>query len=341
LGGYDAMGLGEAMQRRQFITLLGGAVAISPLAARAQDAARVRRIAMLIGVGRDTPDAQLRYAAFLEKLQQLGWTNGQNVRVEARWSAGDAKLLRQYAAELVALTPDVMVTTGTGPTEAVVRSTTSVPVVFAVVLDPVGGGLVKSLARPGGNATGFMMFEYSLSAKWPELLKQISPTITRAAVLRDAQSTAAVGQFAVIQSVASSVGVEMIPINLGDVSDVEREVESFARSSNGGLIVAAGASAVIHSDLINMLALRYKLPAIYSERSFVTTGGLLSYGPNYIDQYRRAASYVDRILKGENPADLPVQAPTRYELVINLKAAKAIGVMIPQSLLASADEVIE
>jgi putative ABC transport system substrate-binding protein len=336
------MGLGEAMQRRQFITLLGGAVAISPLAARAQDAARVRRIAMLIGVGRDTPDSQLRYAAFLEKLQQLGWTNGQNVRVEARWSAGDAKLLRQYAAELVALTPDVMVTTGTGPTEAVVRSTTSVPVVFAVVLDPVGGGLVKSLARPGGNATGFMMFEYSLSAKWPELLKQIAPTITRAAVLREAQSTTAgVGQFAVIQSVASTIGVEMIPINLGDVSDIEREIESFARSGNGGLIVTASASALIHRDLINMLAVRYKLPAVYSERSFVTAGALLSYGPSYIDQYRRAASYVDRILRGEKPADLPVQAPTKYELVVNLKAAKAIGVTIPQSLLAGADEVIE
>jgi len=329
------------MQRRQFVTLLGGAVAISPLAARAQDAVRTRRIGVLVGVGSDAPDAQLRYAAFLEKLQQLGWTNGQNVRVEIRWSAADAKLMRQYAAELVALAPDVMVTTGSASTETVVRSTTSVPIVFAVVLDPVGGGLVKSLARPGGNATGFMMFEYSLSAKWPELLKQIAPTITRAAVLRDAQSTAAVGQFAVLQSVASSVGVEMIPISLGDVSDIEREIESFARPGNGGLIVAAGASAIIHSNLIKTLALRYKLPAVYSERSFVATGGLLSYGPSYVDQYRRAASYVDRILRGEKPADLPVQAPTKYELVVNLKAAKAIGVMIPQSLLASADEVIE
>jgi len=335
------MGSGEAMQRRQFVTLLGGVVAISPLAARAQDAVRTRRIGMLIGVGRDAPDAQLRYAAFLEKLQQLGWTNGQNMRVEIRWSGADAKLMRQYAAELVALTPDVMVTTGSLTTETVVRSTTSVPIVFAVVLDPVGGSLVKSLARPGGNATGFMMFEYSLSAKWPELLKQIAPTITRAAVLRDAQSTAAVGQFAVLQSVASSVGVEMIPISLGDVSDIEREIESFARPGNGGLIVAAGASAIIHSNLIKTLALRYKLPAVYSERSFVATGGLLSYGPSYVDQYRRAASYVDRILRGEKPADLPVQAPTKYELVVNLKAAKAIGVMIPQSLLASADEVIE
>jgi putative ABC transport system substrate-binding protein len=329
------------MQRRHFIALLGGAVAIMPLAARAQDAVRTRRIGMLIGIGRDAPEAQLRYAAFLEKLRQLGWTNGQNVRVETRWSAGDPKLMRQNAAELIALTPEVLVTTGSASTEMVVRSTTSVPIVFAVVLDPVGNGLVKSLSRPGGNATGFMMFEFSLSAKWPELLKQIAPTMSRAAVLRDAQSTAAVGQFAVIQSVASSVGVEMIPIDLGDVSDIEREIETFARSGNGGLIVTAGASTLINLDLINMLALRYKLPAIYPERSFVTTGGLLSYGPSYLDQYRRAASYVDRILKGEKPSDLPVQAPTKYELVVNLKTAKAIGVMVPQSLLASADELIE
>jgi len=329
------------MQRRQFLTLLGGAVAISPLATRAQDALRMRRIGMLSGVGRDAPDAQLRYAAFLERLQQLGWTNGQNVRVEARWSAGDAKLARQYAAELIALGPDVMVTTGSLSTETVVQSTTSVPIVFAVVLDPVGGGLVKSLSRPGGNATGFMMFEYSLSAKWPELLKQIAPTMTRAAVLRDTQSTAAVGQFAVIQSVASSVGVEMIPISLGDAANIEREIETFARSSNGGLIVTAGTSTIIHRDLINMLALRHKLPAVYPERSFVTTGGLLSYGPSYIDQYRRAASYVDRILKGEKPADLPVQAPTKYELVVNLKTAKAVGVLIPPPLLGSADDVVE
>jgi len=316
-------------------------VAIMPLAARAQDVVRMRRIGMLIGIGRDAPEAQLRYAAFLEKLRQLGWTNGQNVRVETRWSAGDPKLMRQNAAELIALTPEVLVTTGSASTEMVVRSTTSVPIVFAVVLDPVGNGLVKSLSRPGGNATGFMMFEFGLSAKWPELLKQIAPTMTRAAVLRDAQSTAAVGQFAVIQSVASSVGVEMIPIDLGDVSDIEREIETFARSGNGGLIVTAGASTLINLDLINMLALRYKLPAIYPERSFVTTGGLLSYGPSYLDQYRRAASYVDRILKGEKPSDLPVQAPTKYELVVNLKTAKAIGVMVPQSLLASADELIE
>jgi putative ABC transport system substrate-binding protein len=329
------------MQRRQFVTLLGGAVAISPLVARARDAVRTRLIGMLIGISRDAPGAQLRYAAFLEKLQQLGWTNGQNVQVEARWSASDAKLMRQYAAELIALAPDVMVTTGSSSAETVVRSSPTVPIVFTVVLDPVGGGLVKSLSRPGGNATGFMQFEYSLSAKWPELLKQIAPTMTRAAVLRDTQSTAAVGQFAVIQSVASSVGVEMVPISLGDVSDIEREIEAFAHSGNGGLIVTAGTSPIIHLDLIEGLAVRYKLPAIYPERSFVTAGGLLSYGPSYIDEYRSAASYVDRILKGEKPADLPVQAPTKYELVVNLKTAKAIGVIVPQSLLATADEVIE
>jgi putative ABC transport system substrate-binding protein len=329
------------MQRRQFVILLGGAVAISPLAIRAQDAARARRIGMLIGIGRDAPDAQLNYAAFLQSLQQLGWTNGQNVRVEVRWGAGDVNLMRQNAAEIIALKPDVVVTTGSLNTETVVRSVGTVPVVFAVVLDPVGGGLVKSLSRPGGNATGFMQFEYSLSAKWPELLKSVAPTVTRAAVLRDTRSTAAVGQFAVIQSVASSVGVEMIPIDLGGVSDIERDIESFARSGNGGLIVTAGASGIIHRDLINMLAIRYKLPAVYPERSFPTAGGLLSYGPNFIDQFRRAASYVDRILKGEKPGDLPVQAPTKYELVVNLKTAKAIDVVIPQSLLASADEVIE
>jgi putative tryptophan/tyrosine transport system substrate-binding protein len=261
------------MQRRQFVTMLGGAVAMSPLAARAQDAVRPRRIGMLIGIGSDAPDAQLNYAAFLQSLQQLGWTNGQNVRVEVRWGAGDVNLMRQNAVEIVAFKPDVIVTAGSLNTETVVPLAGTVPVVFAVVLDPVGGGLVKSLSRPGGNVTGFMQFEYSLSAKWPELLKNIAPTVTRAAVLRDKRSTAAVGQFAVIQSVASSVGVEMIPIDLGDVSDIEREIESFARSSNGGLIVTAGASGIIHRDLINMLAIRYKLPAVYPERSFPTAGG--------------------------------------------------------------------
>ena len=328
------------MRRREFITLVVGMTAGWPFAARAQDTARTRRIGMLTGISRDDPDAQLRYAAFLEELRQLGWIDGKNVRVDVRWAAGDANLVRQYASELIALAPDVIVSVGSLSADTLLRSNSIVPIVFTIVLDPVGAGFVKSLSQPGGNITGFMQFEYSLSAKWPELLKQIVPTLTRAAVLRDV-SAAAIGQFAVIQSVAPSVGVEAIPITLGDAKDIEREIEAFARPGNGGLIVAAAASAVVHHNLINMLAIRYKLPAIYNERSFVTAGGLVSYGPSYIDQYRRAAHYVDRILKGEKPADLPVQAPTKYELVINLKTAKAIGVTIPQSLQASADEVIE
>ena len=328
------------MRRREFITLVAGMTAGWPFAARAQDTARTRRIGMLSGISRDDPDAQLRYAAFLEELRHLGWIDGQNVRVDVRWASGDNNLVRQYAAELIALAPDVIVSVGSLSADTLLRSSSTVPIVFTILLDPVGAGFVKSLSRPGGNITGFMQFEYSLSAKWPELLKQIAPTLTRAAVLRDT-SAAAIGQFAVIQSVAPSIGLEAIPITLGDAGDIEREIEAFARPGNGGLIVAAAASAVVHHNLINMLAVRYKLPAIYNERSFVTSGGLLSYGPNYIDQYRRAAHYVDRILKGEKPADLPVQAPTKYELVINLKTAKALGLTVPQSLLASADEIIE
>jgi len=331
------------MRRREFITFLGGAAAAAwPLAAVVQQAAaQTRRVGMLIGINRDDSDGQLRYAAFLHALRQLGWVDGQNVRVDARWAAGDAKLTDQYAAELIALAPDVIVPIGTASAESLLRLTSTVPVVFTIVLDPVGAGLVKSLSRPGGNATGFMQFEYSLSAKWPELLKQIAPGVTRMAVLRDRQSAAAIGQFAVIQSVAPSIGAEMIPLVLGDANDIERDIEEFARFGNGGLLIPAGPSAVVHRDLISMLALRYKLPAVYSERTFVKAGGLISYGPNYLDQYRRAAGYVDRVLKGEKPADLPVQAPTKYELVVNLKTAKAIDLTIPQSLLASADEVIE
>jgi putative ABC transport system substrate-binding protein len=330
------------MRRREFITLLGGAAVIWPLAARAQQAAvQMRRVGMLIGINRDDPAGQLRYAAFLDALRQVGWVDGQNVRVDARWAGGDDKMTGQYAAELIALAPDVIVTVGTASAETLLRSTSTVPVVFTIVLDPVGAGLVKSLSRPGGNATGFMQFEYSLSAKWPQLLKQIAPSVTRMAVLRDRQSAAAIGQFAVIQSVAPSIGAEMIPVFLGAANDIERDIEEFARFGSGGLIIPAGPSAVVHRDLISTLALRYKLPAVYSERTFVTTGGLISYGPNYRDQYLRAAGYVDRILKGEKPADLPVQAPTKYELIINLKTAKAIDLTIPQALQASADEVIE
>jgi len=328
------------MRRREFITLVVGMTAGWPFAARAQDTARARRIGMLTGINRDDPDAQQRYAAFQEELRQLGWIDGQNVRVDMRWAAGNPNLVRQYAAELIALAPDVIVSVGSLSADTLLRSSSTVPMVFTIVLDPVGAGFVKSLSRPGGNITGFMQFEYSLSAKWPELLKQIAPTLTRAAVLRDT-SAAGIGQFAVIQSVASSVGVEAIPITLGDATDIEREIEAFARPGNGGLIVAAAGAAIIHHNLINMLALQYKLPAIYNERSFVTSGGLLSYGPNYIDQYRRAAHYVDRILKGEKPSDLPVQAPSKYELIINLKTAKALGLVVPQSIISRADEVIE
>jgi putative ABC transport system substrate-binding protein len=330
------------MRRREFITLLGGAAVARPLAAHAQQVAvQTRRVGMLIGINRDDPDGQLRHAAFLDALRQLGWVDGQNVRVDARWAGGNDKLAGQYASELIALAPDVLVAVGTPSAETLLRSTSTVPVVFTIVLDPVGAGLIKSLSRPGGNATGFMQFEYSLSAKWPELLKQIAPGVTRMAVLRDRQSAAAIGQFAVIQSVAPSIGAEMIPLVLGDANDIEHDIEEFARFGNGGLIIPAGTSAVVHRDLISMLALRYKLPAVYSERTFVKAGGLISYGPNYRDQYVHAAGYVDRILKGEKPADLPVQAPTKYELVINLKTAKALGITFPQSLLASADDVIE
>jgi putative tryptophan/tyrosine transport system substrate-binding protein len=329
------------MRRRDFIKAIASSAAAWPLAGRAQQAAQTRRVGMLTGVSRDDPDAQLRYAAFLDVLRRKGWIDGQNLRVEVRGAGGDAKLTVQYAAELIALAPDVIVAVGSFSAETLLRSTSTVPIVFTIILDPVGAGFVKSISRPGGNATGFMQFEYSLSAKWPELLKHIVPGVTRVAVLRDRQSATAIGQFAVIESVAPSVGIEAIPIGLGDANEIEHDIEAFAGSGNGGLIVAAGTSALVHRDLIVKLALRYKLPAVYSERTFATKGGLISYGPNYMDQYRHAAAYVDRILKGEKPGDLPVQAPTKYELVINLNTAKALGVIMPAALLASADEVIE
>jgi putative ABC transport system substrate-binding protein len=311
------------MRRREFITLLGGAAVAWPLAARAQQPDRMRRIGVLTGLAADDPDAQARYAAFVKGLQQLGWTDGRNVRIDARWGAGDADDIRKYAAELAALAPDVILTTGAVAAASMLQATRTVPIVFAI------------------NATGFMQFEYSLSAKWLELLKQIAPGVTRAAVLRDAAITAGIGQFAVIQSVAPSVGVEVSPINVRDAGEIERAVTAFARSANGGLIVTASALSVVHRDLIITLAARHKLPAVYFERFFVTGGGLISYGADFIDQMRRAASYVDRILKGEKPANLPVQAPTKYEMVINLKTAKAFGLTIPQTLLATADEIIE
>ncbi len=330
------------MRRREFITLLGGAAAAWPLAARAQQADRVRRIGALIGApSADNPDAQANIRAFLQVLQQLGWTDGRNVRIDIRWGAGNADDIRKYAAELAALAPDVIFASGTASVGPMLQATRTVPIVFANVADPVGAGFVDSLARPGGNASGFIQFEYSLSGKWLELLKQIAPGVTRAAVLRDPAITSGIGQFAVIQSVAPSVGVEVSAINVRDAGEIERAVTAFARSSNGGLIVTASALAVLHRQPIIALAARHKLPAVYYRRYFVTSGGLISYGYDVVEQFRGAAGYVDRILKGATPADLPVQAPTKYELVINLKTAKALGLDVPTTVLARADEVIE
>jgi len=329
------------MKRREFITLLGSAAATWPMVARAQQPERVRRIGVLSGLAANYPDAQALTAAFLQGLQQLGWTDSRNVQIEYRWGAGNADNIRKYATELAALAPDVIFVTGSASMGAMLQATRTVPIVFAIVPDPVGSGFVNSLSRPGGNATGFMQFEYSLSAKWVELLKEIAPGVTRAAVLWDPAITAGIGQFAIIQSVAPSVGMEVSPVNMRDAAETERAVAAFARQPNGGLIVTASALAQVHRDLIVTLAARHKLPAVYFQRIFVTRGGLISYGVDVVDQTRRAAGYVDRILKGEKPADLPVQAPTKYELVINLKTAKALGLTVPPSVLARADEVIE
>jgi ABC-type uncharacterized transport system substrate-binding protein len=329
------------MRRREFITLVGATIAW-PLAARAQQGERVRRIGVLTGGPRpDDPDAQANVAAFLEGLQKLGWVDGRNVRFEYRWGLGQADAIRRQAAELVALAPDVILSSGTASLAPLMQATPAVPIVFVNVADPVGAGFVDSLSRPGGNTTGFMQFEYELSAKWLELLKQIAPNVTRAAVLRDPDLPSGIGQFAVIQSVARAVGVEVRPVSLRDPAETERAVAAFARSPNGGLVVTSSALTARHRGLIIALAARHKLPAVYYRRYFVTTGGLISYGYDLVDQFRSAAGYVDRILKGEKPADLPVQAPTRYELVINLKTAKALGLDVPATLLARADEVIE
>jgi putative ABC transport system substrate-binding protein len=332
------------MKRRGFITGLGVAAASSllwPLAARAQQPERMRRIGVLVGGSADVMDAQARRAVFVQGLQQLGWTDGRNVLIDTRWGAANPDDIRKYAVELVALAPDVILASGNAPVERLLQATRIVPIVFANVLDPVGSGFVDSLSRPGGNATGFMQFEYSLTAKWLELLKQIAPGVTRVAVLRDSTIAAGIGQFAVIQSVAPSVGVEVTPINGRGASEIERAIAAFAQTSNGGLIVTPSAVAAIHRDLIITLAARHKLPAVYSSRVSVAAGGLISYGAELVDQYRRAAGYVDRILRGEKPADLPVQAPTKYELIVNLKTAKALGLEIAPNFLARADEVIE
>ncbi len=328
------------LRRRDVITLLGGAAA-APFTAHAQQPTKMRRIGVLMGGNADNPEGQERLAAFLETLQQLGWTDGHNLRTDIRWAQGDADSVGRYAKELVALEPDVILTSGTAPVAPLLRATRILPIVFASATDPVGAGFVESLARPGGNATGFMQFEYSLSGKLLELLKEIAPRVTRAAVLRDATITSGIGQFAVIQSVAPSLGTEVSAVNLRDAAEIERTVTAFARLGNGGLIVTSSALSVLHRQLIVALAARHKLPAVYYRRLFVTDGGLISYGSDVVSLYRLAAGYVDRILKGEKPADLPVQAPTKYELAINLKTAKALGIEVPPTLLARADEVIE
>ena len=327
------------MKRREFITLLGGAA--WPFAARAQQPEQMRRIGVLTNLVADDPEAQARVGAFLQGLQELGWAVGRNMRIEYRWGAGDADRTRGYAAELVALAPDVILTSGASALAPLLQATRSVPVVFAQVPDPVGAGFVNSLARPGGNTTGFITYEYGLSGKWLELLTQIAPSVTRAAVIRDPAVSAGTGQWGAIQAVAPSVRVLVSPVNVRDAGEIERDVAAFAHGSNSGLIVTASALAIRHRNLIVTLAARHRLPAVYYQRGFVTGGGLISYGPDFIDQYRRAAGYVDRILKGEKPSELPVQAPTKYELVINLKTAKALGLEVPPSLLARADEVIE
>jgi putative tryptophan/tyrosine transport system substrate-binding protein len=329
------------VKRREFITLFGGAAVAWPLKARAQQGGRMRRIGVLLGLAPGDPLDQARFATFAQGLQQSGWTIGRNVQIDTRSSAGNGDDARRYATELVALTPDVILASGNSAAAPLLQATRTVPIVFVIVPDPVGAGFVDSLARPGGNATGFLAFEYSLGAKWLELLKELAPRLTRAAVLRDATLASGPGQFAAIQSVAPSLGFELTPINVRDAGEIERSIAAFARSTESGLIVTGGPLSGLHRDLIIALAARHKLPAVFPERLYAATGGLISYGPNYLGQFRRAGDYVDRILKGEKPADLPVQAPTKYELVINLKTAKALGLTVPDTVLARADEVIE
>jgi putative tryptophan/tyrosine transport system substrate-binding protein len=329
------------MNRRRFITVLGSVAAAWPLAAGAQQGERVRRVGVLVPAVADDPEWQARVGAFQQALALLGWTIGRNVRIDTRWGTTSAAEIRRQAAELAALAPDVILAGGASGVGPLLQATRTVPIVFTLGVDPVGAGVVDSLARPGGNATGFMAWEFSIAGKWLELLKQIAPGVTRVAVLRDASQAFATSLFAVMQAVAPSLGVEVIPVNMRNADEIEQSVGIFARSPNGGLIPVASAAAVRHRELILTLAARYRLPAIYWERFFVAAGGLMSYGADLVGQFRQAASYVDRILKGEKPADLPVQAPTKYELVINLKTAKALGLEAPPTLLARADEVIE
>ena len=326
--------------RRDFITLLGGAAAW-PLSARAQQTERVRRIGVLMSFAADDPESQARLAAFAQGLQEAGWSDGRNARLDIRFAAGDNDRYRKAAAELIALMPDVILASGATSVAALQQITRTVPIVFAQVTDPVGGGLVASLARPGGNATGFTQFEYGISGKWLELLKQIAPRVTRAAVIRDPTVPAGIGQFAAIQSVAPSFGIELSSIGVSRTDEIERALAAFARFPNAGLIVVTGVSTATHRDLIIALAAEHRLPAVYPYRFYVQSGGLISYGPDSVDPFRRAAGYVDRILKGANPGDLPVQTPTKFDIVINLRTAKALNLDVPSSLLASANEVIE
>ncbi len=328
------------MKRREFITLLGGAAAW-PLAARAQQPEKMRRIGVLMPSAADDPEFQARITAFLQELAQLGWLDGRNVRIDTRWGVADADRMRKYAAELVALAPDVILANSSAAIAPLLQATRTVPIVFTSVADPVGAGYVDNLARPGGNATGFLVWEYSIAAKWLELLKEIAPRVTRAVVLRESAIAAGPAQFGVIQAAAAALGVELRPVDTRDAGEIERAITAFAQSANGGLIVTGSPAAIFHRRLIVALAARHRLPAVYFQRPFVADGGLISYGSDPIDQYRRAAGYVDRILKGEKPADLPVQQSTKFDLVINLKTAKALGLEIPSSVLARADEVIE
>ena len=328
-------------RRREFVTLIGGAVLGSPLAALAQLGERLRRIAAVMLLAENDPEQKKWTEAFLNGLQEAGWSDRRNVQIDYRWGAGDSVRARRYAAELVALGPDVILAPGSVSLGPLLQVTRDIPIVFVHVPDPVGAGFVDSLAKPGGNATGFLLFEYGLSVKWVELLKQIAPNTTRVAVIRDAAITAGIGQWGAIQAMAPSVGIEAIPVNLRDPGEIKRAVADFARSSNGGLIVTGSALATTHRDLIVDLATRHKLPAVYYEHLFVRAGGLISYGPDLADQYRRSAGYVDRILKGAKPSDLPVQAPTKFKLALNLKTANTLGLTIPPTLLALADEVIE
>jgi ABC-type uncharacterized transport system substrate-binding protein len=328
------------MERREFITLLGGAAVAWPVAARAQQGEPMRRIGVLMSLGADDAEGQARLAAFSQALKQLGWSEGRNLRIDTRWTTADD--IRKHAAELVALAPDVLVAGGGTATVApLLQATRTVPIVFTVVIDPVGAGFVASLAHPGGNATGFTVYEYSMSGKWLELLKEIAPRVSRVAVLRDPAIASGIGQFGAVQIVAPSLGVELSPVDVRDAGEIERAVAAFASGLNGGLIVTASPLTTAHRNLIVTLAARHKLPAVYPTRYYVAAGGLISYGPDLLDQYRRAASYVDRILKGEKPADLAVQAPTKFELLINLKTAKALGLVMPPAVLGRADEIIE